>query len=94
MNYPRTLLALSLASVLLLSGCGAGSSSTGSARSGDCAHPAAKKIAANNHANICFIGFLLYSLFESFSKSVSSIPLPGVWVPGDMSVTAKGVARA
>ena len=56
--------------------------------------PAAKKIAANNHANICFIGFLLYSLFESFSKSVSSIPLPGVWVPGDMSVTAKGVARA
>ena len=31
MNYPRTLLALSLASVLLLSGCGAGSSSTGSA---------------------------------------------------------------
>ena len=67
---------------------------TGSARSGDCAHPAAKKIAANNHANICFIGFLLYSLFESFSKSVSSIPLPGVWVPGDMSVTAKGVARA
>ena len=31
MNYPRTLLALSLASVLLLSGCGAGSGSTGSA---------------------------------------------------------------
>ena len=67
---------------------------TGSASSGECAHPAAKKIAANNHANICFIGLLLYSLFESFSKSVSSIPLPGVWVPDDMSVTAKGVARA
>ena len=31
MNYPRTLLALSLASVLLLSGCGAGSGSTSSA---------------------------------------------------------------
>lgn len=30
MNYPRTLLALSLASVLLLSGCGTGSGSTGS----------------------------------------------------------------
>lgn len=33
MNYPRTLLALSLASVLLLSGCGAGSGSTSSASS-------------------------------------------------------------
>lgn len=33
MNYPRTLLALSLASALLLSGCGAGSSSTSSASS-------------------------------------------------------------
>ena len=31
MNYPRTLLALSLASALLLSGCGTGSGSTGSA---------------------------------------------------------------
>ena len=31
MNYPRTLLALSLASVLLLSGCGAGSGSSSSA---------------------------------------------------------------
>ena len=33
MNYPRTLLALSLASALLLSGCGAGSGSTSSASS-------------------------------------------------------------
>mgnify|MGYP004730406919 FL=1 len=33
MNYPRTLLALSLASALLLSGCGAGSGSTNSASS-------------------------------------------------------------
>ena len=33
MNYPRTLLALSLASALLLSGCGAGSGSTSSANS-------------------------------------------------------------
>ena len=33
MNYPRTLLALSLASALLLSGCGAGSDSTSSASS-------------------------------------------------------------
>lgn len=33
MNYPRTLLALSLASALLLSGCGAGSGSTSSTSS-------------------------------------------------------------
>ena len=33
MNYPRTLLALTLASALLLSGCGAGSGSTSSASS-------------------------------------------------------------
>lgn len=33
MNYPRTLLALSLASALLLSGCGAGSGSTSSSSS-------------------------------------------------------------
>lgn len=33
MNYPRTLLALSLASALLLSGCGAGNGSTSSASS-------------------------------------------------------------